>query len=101
VGRFTAEVPDTCPIAAVQLIVNTGLAFVIILTAPTLHAQERHGAVQLRAGAALGAARTSVGGEKSTDVGPLLTGQFGLVLSPRTDLVRDWSSIQGGKPGSG
>jgi hypothetical protein len=56
-------------------------------TAATLHAQERSGAVQLRAGAALGVAITSVGGETSTNVGPLLTGQVGVAVSSRTNLT--------------
>ena len=37
-------------------------------------AQARRGSVELRAGAALGWTRTSVAGEASTDLGPLLTG---------------------------
>jgi hypothetical protein len=60
-----------------QVLVSAGFACVCVVTAATLHAQDRSGAVQLRAGAALGLARTSVGGGTSTDVGPLLTGQLG------------------------
>lgn len=63
------------------------IACACVATAATLHAQDRSGAVQLGAGAALGLARTSVGGETSTDVGPLLTGQFGVALSSRTNLT--------------
>ena len=70
-----------------QSIVNTGFVCVIVASATTLHAQTRRGTVQLRAGAALGLARTSVGGETSTDVGPLLIGQLGVALSTRTDLT--------------
>ena len=70
-----------------QSIVNTGFVCVSVASATTLDAQARRGTVQLRAGAALGVATTSVGGEKSTKVGPLLTGQFGVALSSRTDLT--------------
>ena len=52
-------------------------------------AQARRGSVELRAGAALGWTRTSVAGEASTDLGPLLTGQVGYALSTRTDLTVD------------
>lgn len=64
-----------------------GMALAYVATAATLHAQAGRGTVQLRAGAALGAARTSVGGETSTDVGPLLTGQLGVAVSSRTNLT--------------
>ena len=52
-------------------------------------AQARDGPVELRAGAALGWASTSVAGETSTNLGPLLTGQLGYALSTRTDLTLD------------
>jgi hypothetical protein len=52
-------------------------------------AQERSGAVELRAGAALGAVKTDVGGESSTNVGPLLTAQLGYALSRGVDLTAD------------
>jgi hypothetical protein len=52
-------------------------------------AQARQGRVEIRAGAALALASTSVGGESSSDLGGLLTGQLGLVLSSRTDLTAD------------
>lgn len=52
-------------------------------------AQERSGSLELRAGAALGAVKTDVGGESSTDVGPLLTAQLGYALSRGVDLTAD------------
>jgi hypothetical protein len=52
-------------------------------------AQVRRGSVELRAGAAIGWTSTSVGGETSTDLGPLLIGQVGYALSTRTDLTVD------------
>jgi hypothetical protein len=70
-----------------QALVSAGFACACLATAATLHAQDRSGSVQLRAGAALGVAMTSVGGETSTDVGPLLTGQFGVAVSSRTNLT--------------
>ena len=69
-----------------RLFLTAGIACGVA-TAATLHAQARRSPVQLRAGAALGVATTSVGGGKSTKVGPLLTGQFGVALSGRTDLT--------------
>jgi hypothetical protein len=50
------------------------------------HAQEGNSA-ELRLGAALSLARTSVAGESSSDVGPLLIGQLGVAISRRTDLT--------------
>lgn len=52
-------------------------------------AQERSGPLELRAGAALGAVKTDVGRESSTDVGPLLTAQLGYALSRGVDLTAD------------
>jgi hypothetical protein len=68
-------------------LVKSGFFCLSLASATMLQAQVRRGAVQLRAGAALGLARTSVGGETSTDIGPLLTGQLGVALSSRTDLT--------------
>lgn len=69
------------------MLVSAGFACACLATGSTLDAQAPRRAVQLRAGAALGLARTSVAGETSTDIGPLLTGQFGIALSSRTDLT--------------
>lgn len=66
------------------VIASLAAAFVAIATT---HAQERNGTAQLRAGVALSLARTSVGGETSSDVGPLLTGQLGIAVSTATDLT--------------
>ena len=52
-------------------------------------AQERSGSLELRAGAALGAVKTDVGGKSSTDIGPLLTAQLGYALSRGVDLTAD------------
>ena len=68
-------------------IVSAGFVCLIAASVSTLHAQARRGTLSLQAGAALAAARTSVAGETSTDAGPLLTGQLGVALSPRTDLT--------------
>jgi hypothetical protein len=70
-----------------QSLVKAGFLCLSVASATTLHAQDRGGAVQLRAGAALGIARTSVAGETSTDAGPLLIGQLGVALSGRNDLT--------------
>jgi hypothetical protein len=73
---------------------RVALVIVLVLVVSNLtaaHAQERAGSVVLKAGAALGLASTSVGGETSTDVGPLVTGQFGIVLSTRTELTADFA----------
>lgn len=64
----------------------TSLASACVAIATT-QAQERDGTTQLRAGVALSLARTSVGGETSSDVGPLLTGQLGIAVSTATDLT--------------
>jgi hypothetical protein len=72
--------------------VRNGLLLVVPImlgTFASASAQARGGAVELRAGAALGWARTSVAGESSTNFGPLLTGQLGFALSTRTDLTVD------------
>jgi hypothetical protein len=61
----------------------------IVGLVPPVSAQARGGPVELRGGAAVGWASTSVGGETSTDLGPLLTGQVGYALSTRTDLTLD------------
>jgi hypothetical protein len=61
----------------------------VVSNSTAAHAQVRAGSVVLKAGAALGLASTSVGGETSTDIGPLVTGQFGMVLSSRTELTAD------------
>lgn len=54
-------------------------------------AQARRGSVEVRAGMALGIARTYVGRTgSSTDAGPLFNGQLGLVLSSRTDITADF-----------
>jgi hypothetical protein len=70
-------------------LVKSGFFCLSVASATMLQAQVRRGAVQLRAGAALGLTRTSVGGETSTDFTPLLTGQLGVAVSSRTDLVVD------------
>jgi len=70
-----------------RLLIPAGFACACPMTVTTLHGQARHGAVQLRAGAAMALTRTSVGGETSTDFTPLLTGQLGAAVSDRTDLV--------------
>ena len=58
------------------------------LVAP-VSAQARGSRLEWRAGAAVGWASTLVGGESSSDWGPLLTGQVGYALSTRTDLTVD------------
>ena len=63
-------------------------ALMIGLVVP-VGAQARGGPVEVRGGAALGWASTSVGGESSTDLGPLLTGLVGYAVSTRTDLTLD------------
>jgi hypothetical protein len=68
-------------------LVKSGLFCLSLASATMLQAQVRRGTMQLRAGAALGLARTSVGGETSTDAGPLLIGQLGVATSSRTDLT--------------
>jgi hypothetical protein len=66
------------------------LVFPFILGAfAPVGAQPRTGPAEVRAGISLGWANTSVGGETSTDLGPLLSGQVGDVLSTRTDLTLD------------
>jgi hypothetical protein len=70
-----------------RILLSASFACACLATGPTLDAQTQRSTVQLRAGAALGLARTSVAGETSTDVGPLLTGQLGVALSGRTDLT--------------
>ena len=63
----------------------------ILVGAPSsTTAQARRGSVEVRAGMALGIASTSVGGRSSTEAGPLFNGQFGLVLSSRTDITADF-----------
>jgi hypothetical protein len=66
------------------------LISVLLGTPPDATAQARRSSVEVRGGAALGIASTSVGGRSSTDLGPLLTAQLGLVLSTRTDLTGDF-----------
>jgi len=65
------------------------LLSVLLGAPPSVTAQARRGSVEVRGGTALGIASTSVGGRSSTALGPLLTGQLGLVLSTRTDLTAD------------
>ena len=62
---------------------------IALASVPVAHtaAQERDRAVHLRVGAGLGLARTSVGGETSSDVGPFLSAQLGVAISPATDLT--------------
>jgi hypothetical protein len=63
------------------------LASALLATATELHPQTDGGKVQLQAGVAPALARTSVGGETSTDAGPLLTGQVGIPVSTRSHLT--------------
>jgi hypothetical protein len=43
--------------------------------------------LHLRIGAGIALARTSVGGETSSELGPLLNGQVGIAISPPVDLT--------------
>jgi hypothetical protein len=52
-------------------------------------AQARPGRVEARAGIAAAIASTFVGGQQQSDVGPLFTGQLGLVLSRRSEFTLD------------
>ena len=63
------------------------LASALLSMTTELHAQADRGKVQLQAGVAPALARTSVGGETSTDAGPLLTGQVGIPVSTRSHLT--------------
>lgn len=62
----------------------------IVVGEPTnVMAQARQGGVTIRVGTGLGITSTSVGGEQAIDAGPVLQGQIGMVMSPRSELTAD------------
>lgn len=65
------------------------LIVLLLGTSETASGQARRAGVEVRGGAALGIASTSVAGRSSTDVGGVLTAQLGFVASTRADLTLD------------